>query len=194
MSFVKQMKMQRSYSDCLNVMDKITLINMGTAQEADSQYKDFLAHAKQNNRHCKMWMAALGIVWAVSVIVVELLMQPGFARNSVQVIITCVVCIVLNGFYESLEPTTPYFYPPAYLYHELLKDYNILDVKLHYRYGKYDVELVIENKEHCVDSKFIYNFLSETRTDVSNYTVDMQKRMVYVPYEPIQAKISFSTP
>ncbi len=173
-------------------MDKITLINTGTAQEADSQYKDFLEHAKQNNRQCKMWMAALVVVWAISVIAVELLMQPGFTRNLVQVVITCVVCILLNGFFESLEPTTSYFYPPMYLYHEILKDYNILDVKLHYRYGKYDVECVIEDKEHRVDSKFIYNFLTETRTDVQNYTVDMQKRMVYTPYEPKQSKISLS--
>lgn len=173
-------------------MDKVTLINTGTAQEADAQYKDFLEHAKQNNQRCKIWMTVLVVLWAVSVIAVELSMQPGFVRNLVQVVITCIACILLNGFYESLEPTTPYFYPPTYLYHEMLKDYKILDVKLHYRYGKYDVELVIEDKEHRVDSEFIYNFFSDTRTDVVNCTVDMQKRMVYVPYEPQSIKISLS--
>lgn len=174
-------------------MEKVTLINTGTAQEADSQYKDFLEHAKQNNQRCKIWIAVLVVLWAVFVIAVELIMQPGFVRNSVQVVITCIACILLNGFYESLEPTTPYFYPPTYLYHEILKDSKILDVNLHYRYGKYDVELVVEDKEHRVDSEFIYNFFSETRTDVANYIVDMQKRMVYVPYEPQQIKISLST-
>lgn len=174
-------------------MKKVTLINTGTAQGADSQYKDFLEHAKQNNRQCKIWMAGLVALWAISVAAVELIMQPGFARNAVQVVITCIACILFNGLCESLEPTTPYFYPPTYLYHKILKDYKILDVKLHYRYGKYDVEFVIEDKEHRVDSEYIYNFLSETRTDVSNYTVDMQKRMVYVPYEPPQMKISLST-
>ena len=173
-------------------MEKVTLINTGTVQEADSQYKDFLEHAQQNNQRCKMWMAGLVVLWAVSVIAVELIMQPGFVRNLVQVVITCVVCILLNGFFESLEPTTPYFYPPMYLYHEILKDYNILDVKLHYRYGKYDVELVIEDKEHRVESEFIYNFLQETRTNVSNYTVDMKKRIVYVPYRANQLKNSLS--
>lgn len=171
-------------------MEKVTLINTGTVQEADSQYKDFLEHAKQNNQQCKIWMAVLVALWAVSVAAVELIMQPGFVRNLVQVIVTCIAGILLNGFYESLEPTTPYFYPPTYIYHEILKDYKILDVKLHYRYGKYDVELVIEDKEHRVDSEFIYNFFSETRTDVANCTVDMRKRMVYVPYEPQSMKIS----
>ena len=173
-------------------MEKITLINIGTAQDAEVQYKEFLQCAKQNNRQCKTWMAILGIVWALVVLMAESLMQPGFTRNLVQVVITCIVCIFLNGFFESLEPTTPYFYPAMYRYHEILKDHNILDIKLHYRYVKYDVELVVEDKEHRVDSKFIYNFLTETRTDVQNNTVDMQKRMVYVPYESQQSKISLS--
>lgn len=85
-------------------MDKVTLINTGTVQEADSQYKDFLKHAKQNNQRSKMWMAGLVVLWAASVIAVEIIMQPGFARNSVQVVITCLACILLNGFYESLGP------------------------------------------------------------------------------------------
>ena len=72
--------------------------------------------------------------------------------------------------------------------------YNILDIKLHYRYGKYDVKLVLEDKEHCVDSKFIYNVLSETHTDVPSHITNMQKHMFYAPYEAKQLKNSLSAP
>lgn len=171
-------------------MDKITLINIGTEEEADAAYEKFVASTKQANHQYKLWMLLVVILWALLVFAAERLMQPGMLRNLIQIAFTGVAYIILHGLYVTIEPITPYFYPPTYIYHQLIKDHNIIDMVLHSRFGKYDLELVHEDAQHKVSFEFIYNFASEIRTDVNSYTVDLQNRMVYVPYEAQNTKIS----
>ena len=174
-------------------MDKITLINIGTEEEATTLYNDFISTAKKHNREYKLWMLAIVVIGVVLFLLVEWLMQPGIVRNVVQIAIAGAAYIILNGFFTALEPTTPYFYPPSYVYYNILKKYNVVDMVLHSRYGKYDLELVVEDDKHRVSYEFLFGFRAETRTDVQNYTVDMKNRMVYEPYQLKETKVSSST-
>ena len=170
-------------------MDKITLINVGTEEEANALYNDFMQSTKQNNRECKLWMLATVTAGIILFLLVEWLMSAGIIRNIVQIAIAGAAYIVLNGCFAAMEPTTSYFYPPAYKYHNIIKKYNIMDMVLHSRYGKYDLELVVEDEEHRVSYEFLFGFDAETRTDVQNHTVDIKNRKVYEPYQLQETKI-----
>ena len=173
-------------------MDKITLINIGTEEEATTLYNNFMSAAKKNNRECKIGMSITLLIGITVILLLERFMEPGIIRNVVQIAIAGATYIVLNGCFAALEPTTPYFHPPTYIYHNILKNYNIVDMVLHDRFGKYDLELAVEDEEHRVSYEFIFGLRSETRTDVQCHTIDLQNRVVYVPY--ISPETKNSTP
>ena len=111
-------------------MNKINLINMGTEEEATILYNNFISATKKNNRKCKIWMFAVLLVGIATILLLEWLLEPGIIRNVVQIAIAGATYIVLNGCFAALEPTTPYFHPPTYIYHNILKNYGVPEDKI----------------------------------------------------------------
>lgn len=157
------------------------IINLGTKTDAEYDKQRYLTYATTQNSHCTRATFSVALICVIILVLVEISMTPDMKRNFIQVMVMGSSYIIISGFYQSRIPTTPYFYPATYQYHEILLHYNILDTKIHQRSKYCDMEFEVEDEYHHRSHKFIYNFAKEVKTDISQPLIDMKNKIIYIP-------------
>lgn len=91
--------------------------------------------------------------------------------------------VCLFGWEPPLDPCE--WYSANVRYYLAAKDKTVLGHKLHLQGEKYILELTLEDKNHIVSKTRIWQrpLKVKIRTDVSETIVDLEKDVVYMPYQ-----------
>ena len=164
-------------------MSNINIINAGTENSAQKDYENFLHESKTYNKRCSLYVGITFVVGLIICLAVEFTMEPGIWRNLIQVVVAIAASIIIQGIVLAMKPTTPYFYPATYQYHQLIKDYTILDTDILQGNTNSHIKFTVEDKDHRVKNMTFYQFKEEIRTDILVPTIDLLNRVILRPYK-----------
>lgn len=114
----------------------------------------------------------LGVIWDILL---------GFAAIIITVFVGCCLYFFYINHIAVVMPVEDY-YTPAIQYHYAAENKKILNIKT-LGNPPWQITLVLEDKDHIVTEKKInLHFAHKHRSDISETIIDLDKQIVYTPY------------